>query len=278
MTVSTGTAGGTLGLNLTSATGITDIAGTALPTTGLPFVGQVYTLLTPPLYFSTSGNTNPPGVGGTSDDADIYFWNGSAFSRAVDVTTITNPLPTGANVDGLDRVDNPLLPVLHGAVTIALPGPDLTVQDEDVVFYNAGTWSVYFDGTGNWRRRARTSMKSTSSAGTSALYFSTDNTTHRVPAVPVTTPTSTRGTAPLLHPGCRCHGPPLVDANVDGLNGSTPPTSTCPSATDTTVPGLGAVQDEDVVYYNAGTWSVYFDGTGKGLTSGNLDVDAIDLP
>jgi len=32
------------------------------------------------------------------------------------------------------------------------------------------------------------------------------------------------------------------------------------------------------VYYNAGTWSVYFDGTGKGLTSGNLDVDAFDLP
>ena len=39
------------------------------------------------------------------------------------------------------------------------------------------------------------------------------------------------------------------------------------------------VQDEDVVYYNAGTWSVYFDGTSKGLTaSGNLDIDAFDLP
>ncbi len=48
---------------------------------------------------------------------------------------------------------------------------------------------------------------------------------------------------------------------------------------NTTVPSLGAVQDEDVVYYNAGTWSVYFDGTARGLTpSGNLDVDAFDLP
>ena len=33
------------------------------------------------LYFSTSANTNPPGVGGTADDADIYLWNGTAFSR-----------------------------------------------------------------------------------------------------------------------------------------------------------------------------------------------------
>jgi hypothetical protein len=38
------------------------------------------------------------------------------------------------------------------------------------------------------------------------------------------------------------------------------------------------VQDEDVVYYNNGTWSVYFDGTGKGLTANAQDVDAFDLP
>ena len=61
VTASTGANGGTLGLNLASATGIADVAGNALPTTGLPVVGQVYTVLTPPLYFSTSGNTNPPG-------------------------------------------------------------------------------------------------------------------------------------------------------------------------------------------------------------------------
>jgi hypothetical protein len=47
---------------------------------------------------------------------------------------------------------------------------------------------------------------------------------------------------------------------------------------DTNVPGLGTVQDEDVVHLSGGAWSVYFEGTGKGLTSGNLDVDAFDLP
>ena len=44
------------------------------------------------------------------------------------------------------------------------------------------------------------------------------------------------------------------------------------------MPGSVAVQDEDVVCNNGGTWSVYFDGTAHGLTSGNLDVDAFDVP
>lgn len=47
---------------------------------------------------------------------------------------------------------------------------------------------------------------------------------------------------------------------------------------DTSVPVIGTVQDEDIMYYNAGVWSVYFDGTAVGLTGGDLDVDAFDLP
>ena len=38
------------------------------------------------VYFSTVGNTNPPGVGGTADDADIYSWNGTSFARVWDAT------------------------------------------------------------------------------------------------------------------------------------------------------------------------------------------------
>ena len=30
------------------------------------------------VYFSTLGSTNPPGVGGAADDADIYSWNGKS--------------------------------------------------------------------------------------------------------------------------------------------------------------------------------------------------------
>ena len=62
-------------------------------------------------------------MGGTADDADIYLWNGAAFSRSIDVTTITNPLPAGANVDGFDRVDaTHFYMSFTGDVTIALPG------------------------------------------------------------------------------------------------------------------------------------------------------------
>ncbi len=47
---------------------------------------------------------------------------------------------------------------------------------------------------------------------------------------------------------------------------------------DTTLPGLGAVQDEDVVFNNGGTWSNYFDGTAHGLAAAGADVDAFDIP
>jgi hypothetical protein len=46
---------------------------------------------------------------------------------------------------------------------------------------------------------------------------------------------------------------------------------------DTTVSGLGAVADEDVVYGNGTTWSMYFDGSVVGMTDPNVDVDALDL-
>ncbi len=55
--------------------------------------------------FSTAGNANPPGVTGTADNSDIYAWNGTAFSRTVDVTTASTKLPGTANVDGYSMVD-----------------------------------------------------------------------------------------------------------------------------------------------------------------------------
>jgi hypothetical protein len=37
-----------------------------------------------PLFYSTLGNTNPPGAGGTADDSDFYRWSGTGISRAGD--------------------------------------------------------------------------------------------------------------------------------------------------------------------------------------------------
>jgi FtsP/CotA-like multicopper oxidase with cupredoxin domain len=45
------------------------------------------------------------------------------------------------------------------------------------------------------------------------------------------------------------------------------------------VPGVGTVQDEDVVVYDTSTstWSLFLDGSDVGLTTGDEDVDAFDV-
>lgn len=271
VTVSTGSVGGTLGLNLTSATGIRDVAGNNLPTTGLPFLGQVYTVITP-LYFSTVGNTNPPGVAGTADDADIYLWDGSAFSRVIAATVLG--LPAGANADGFDRVDA-THHYLSFTGNVAVPGIG-TVQDEDVVYYNAGTWSVYFDGTANGL--TGTDLDALNIVGTT-LYFSTDD--NDIPPGVIGAGDDADIYSWNGSTYARVHDASALGwstANVDGLVRVDGTHLYVSYSADTAVPGLGTVQDEDVVYHNAGTWSVYFDGTAKGLTAANLDIDAFDLP
>ncbi len=284
VTASTGTGTGTLGLNLTSPTGIADVAGNALPSAGLPFVGQVYTvtIISGPLYFSTSGTAVAvPGVGGTADDADIYFYNGSGFSRAIDANGLGSlGLPVGANVDGFDRVDaTHFYMSFSGAVAVPVLG---TVQDEDVVYYNAGTWSLFFDGSVNGV--GGTDLDAISIVG-GTLYFSTDSTLIPPGAggtgddadiyrwnggSSYTRVVDANGTGSLgLAPGANVDGLVWVDATHFYLSFA---------GTTTTVPVLGTVEDEDVVYYNAGVWSTYFDGTGLGLTDGSQDVDAFDLP
>jgi hypothetical protein len=67
-------------------------------------------------------------------------------------------------------------------------------------------------------------------------------------------------------------------ANVDGLVFVDATHFYMSFVDDINVPGLGTVQDEDVVYYNSGVWSTYFDGTAAGLTDGGRDVDAFSIP
>ena len=151
------------------------------------------------------------------------------------------------------------------------------VQDEDVVFYNAGTWSLFFDGSVNGV--GGTDLDAISIVGGS-LYFSTDTT--------------------LVPPGAggggddadiyRWNGASSFTrvrdasalgwstANVDGLVWVDATHVYLSYSANTTVPGIGAIQDEDVVRNDGGTWSVHFNGTAVGLTSDNLDVDAFDLP
>jgi hypothetical protein len=234
------------------------------------------TVSQPPIYFSTAGASNPPGVGGTADDADIYFYNGAAFSRSIDASAAPYSLPGAANVDGFDRVDATHFYMSFNG-TVTLPGAG-TVQDEDVVFYNAGTWSVFFDGTPAARGLSGSDLDAISVVG-GVLYFSTDNTS--VPAG-----VSGGGDDADIYSWNGTSFARVFDAsalgwstaNVDGFVRVDATHFYVSYSADTTVPGLGAVQDEDVVYYNAGVWSVYFNGTVLGLTSANLDIDAFDLP
>jgi FtsP/CotA-like multicopper oxidase with cupredoxin domain len=232
-----------------------------------------------PLFFSTVGNTNPPGVGGTADDADVYGWDASSFSREFDASLAG--VPGGANVDGYDRVSATRFYVSFADnVTIALPGPDLSVQDEDVVLYDAGTWSVFFDGTGHGLTAGNLDLDAISVAG-STVYFSTVGNTNP-PGVGGTADDadvySWNGTSYARVWDASANGVPGA-ANVDGFARVDATHFYLSFAADTTLPVLGAVQDEDVVFNNDGAWSVYFDGTAHGLgASGALDVDAFDVP
>jgi CheY-like chemotaxis protein len=95
------------------------------------------------LYFSTVGNTNPTGLTGTADDADIYSWDGTSFARVWDASAAG--LPDGADIDGLTMIDTTHFFVSFGNAKTSLPAIGV-VQDEDVVEFD-GDWSIFFDGT-----------------------------------------------------------------------------------------------------------------------------------
>jgi hypothetical protein len=228
--------------------------------------------ITPPandtFYFSTAGTTGsgPNGVG--ADAADIYSWDGSVFNLEFDA-------PDGTNVDAFDRVSATEY-YMSFTADVTLPGVG-TVQDEDVVHYTSGTWSPYFDGTANGL--AASDIDAISIVG-GTLYFSTNDTT---------LPTGVTGVGDDADIYSWNGGTftRVFDATANGWSGNNVDGLLfidndhfylSYSPTSTPVAGLGIVQDEDVVYYAAGVWSVFFDGTSNGLTSSSLDTDAIDLP
>ncbi|MEK7787131.1 MAG: hypothetical protein AAB658_17140 [Chloroflexota bacterium] len=103
-----------------------------------------------PIFFSTESNTPPPGLI-NGDDADIYFWNGAAFSRTFNATgapAVPPPagLPAAADVDALARdAAGNIYVSFRDSLTV--PGIVGTVQDEDIVRWNGTSWFMYFDGS-----------------------------------------------------------------------------------------------------------------------------------
>ena len=239
---------------------------------------------TPPIpgvYFSTvgGGNTNPiPDLAGPYDDADIYTWNGMTFGRMFDASVAG--VPDNANVDGMVIVDATHF-YLSFVADLVLPGLG-TVQDEDVVYYNNGVWSVFFDGTALGLTNTGQDLDAIEIVD-GILYFSTVGTGATSPIPGVAGPYddadiySWDGTSFARMFDASAAGL-LANANVDGVVVVDATHFYLSFAVDTGLPGFGNVQDEDVVYYNAGVWSVYFDGTAVGLVNNGQDVDAFDLP
>ncbi|MFC6285364.1 IPT/TIG domain-containing protein [Nocardioides sp. GCM10027113] len=229
------------------------------------------------LYFSTTGNTNPPGVTGTPDNADVYRWDGTSFSREVDVTAAPYNLPLAANLDGFARVDATHFYASFSADT-TVPGLG-AVQDEDVVYWNDGAWQPYFDGTAAGLTSSAQDVDAIS-IDDPVLYFSTTGNAN---------PPGVGGTADNadVYSWNGASFARVWDATANGLPGATNVDGLVLVSTDdmylsfspsvTAVAGFGAVQDEDVVHRTAGGWAVEFDGTAAGLTADSQDVDAFSF-
>jgi hypothetical protein len=245
----------------------------------------------PRLWFSTSGNSNRnqvPGVPNGVDDADIFTYRNGTFSRYVDATASPYGLAGGANVDGFSRVDATHFYVSFAGNNNAVPGVTVSggVDDEDVVRWNGDHWEMFFDGSAHGL--GGTDLDAIDVVG-STLYFSTDDTD-----VPPGISDGAGGSNADVYSWDGTSFARVVDtsaspydipdgANVDGLvwRGGIVYLS---FSGDTTLGGVGAVQDEDVVRWTPGTdpstgsWSTYVDGTAAGLTSNSTDVDAFDIP
>jgi len=235
--------------------------------------------VTAPLFYSTLGNSAPPGTGGPADNADLYLWNGSAHARVWDGIS-DGQLLTSANVDGYSRVD-----ATHFYVSLAPDNSTVAgigaVQDEDVIFYNGDHWELFFNGTAHGLTGANRDVDAIDVATDGSLRFSTRGATNP-PGVAGAADDADiyrwDGTSFSRVFDASVQGLP-AGANVDGvvwIDNTHQYLSFV--ALNTTTPGLGNVQDEDVVHHSGNTWSVYFDGTAHGLTSNNLDIDAFDLP
>ncbi|MEQ6901405.1 S8 family serine peptidase [Nocardioides sp. YIM 152588] len=230
------------------------------------------------LELSTTGVADPPGLSGSADDADVLSWDGVAFARTVDASAAPWSLPSKANTDGFSRLDADRF-LVSFATNTKVPGLG-TVQDEDVLLHDGTGWAVWFDGTAQGLMLSGLDLDALSAVG-DELYFSTIGNV-RVPGVSGTPDDAdvyrwdgtgfTRvwdATAEGLARSADIDGLDVTDEDHLALSFST---------TTVAVPGLGTVEDEDVVRYADGAWSTTFDGTAVGLTTDALDVDALDLP
>jgi hypothetical protein len=166
---------------------------------------------------------------------------------------------------------------------VSVPGLG-SVQDEDVVKYGAGSWSMFFDGSACGMDASNGYNIDALDIVDGTLYLST---TGNVSVGGL----GAGDDADIYRWNGGCSFTRVFDArpannlpsnaNIDGLS-LTNATEFCASfaaSAGTSIPGLGLVDDEDVVCFNAGSWSLLFDGSaaaGLGASNGQ-NIDAFDL-
>jgi len=248
------------------------------------------------LYFSTAGDFAVPGVAGPYDDADIYAWNGVVFSRIFDASAAS--LPTGADVDALVVEDSDTFYISFNT-DAGTSVPTLgTVQDEDIVKYDTGTWTLYFDGSdvGLGDSNAEDVDAFEILPGGAVIVSTTGN-----PTIPgVTTPTPADEDlfqcAGSFGPTTTCNWSYYFEGSDVSLNtaASEDVDGVAVSGADLYLSTLGAFSvtglsggGEDVficssVTTGAGSacasYTMFFDGSANGITGAGSNLDAIDVP
>jgi hypothetical protein len=282
-TTATFSAAGTYVLRLTADDGV-----------NAPVFDELTITVLPPtlLYFSTLGNVIVGGLG-SGDDADIYAWKGgTSYERFFDASA--NDVPGGADVDAFAVVDSDTFYVsFEGGTT--LPGVGV-VAAQDVVRYDAGTWSMFFDGSdvGLTTNGENVDAFEIISPSTVIVSAAGGGGGIDVPGI----------TGEAQQDLLRCNGSFGLDtvctwsfyldgnevglqAGPENIDGAAVVGSAVSLSTEGgfTIPGAGGASGDDEDVFTcaslasptscSGGWSVFFDGSANGVTD---DLDAIDRP
>ena len=239
------------------------------------------------LYFSTLSNSTIPSVASPFDDADIYRWDGSSFDREVDAQDELG-LSFSAKGDGYDNSTSEGLCLSFDSASTTVPGLSSAVDYTDVVCQANGSWSVFFDGSAQGLGTTSAYNLDAISIVNGVLYFSTKGSSSMtIPGVAAPYHTADiyswdNGTFTRVFDanaaGLASH------ANMDGLSFIDNNTfyasfSRNDNYGGTSLPGGVVALDEDVVKYDQGSWTLYFEGVAEGFDASNdgQDIDALDV-